>query len=159
MSIYVLYVQSNKENDVMYDLQDKGFTAYVPREKYTYRKGGKWHTEIRVLFDGYVFVELPNINGDNYYVIKNTYGVGNFVSKTTNLSDTEAEYIKGLCNNGNIIETSVGHIENGVLKIDDGFLKQYEHKIVKYSRRQHRATVEITIYGEPYRITCAINIA
>ena len=95
---------------------------------------------------------------DDYYTIRKIHGVGNFVSKTTCLSCTEEEYIIELCRNPDILKVSKGHIENGVLKIDSGYLKRYEHKIVKFSRRQHKAVIEITLYGESHRITCALDI-
>lgn len=53
--IYVIYVQSGSETTVMYSMRELGYTAYVPRELYKYRKKGVWHEEIKPLFDGYIF--------------------------------------------------------------------------------------------------------
>lgn len=156
--IYVIYTSSGSEQAVMYELLDKGYKAYVPRELYSYRKGGRWHDTIRLLFDGYVFVDIAVLTPEIYYDIKSVYCVGGFVSKTTGLSDTESEYIIGLCKNRDIVQPSTGHIVDGHLRIDSGYLQQYENKIVKYSRRQHKAVIEITLYGEPHRITCTVNI-
>lgn len=36
--IYVIYVQSGSETAVMYSMRELGYTAYVPRELYKYRK-------------------------------------------------------------------------------------------------------------------------
>lgn len=36
--IYVIYVQSGSETTVMYSMRELGYTAYVPRELYKYRK-------------------------------------------------------------------------------------------------------------------------
>ncbi len=144
--IYVIYVQSGSETAVMYSMRELGYTAYVPRELYKYRK------------NGYIFFQTDRLTADDYYTIRKIHGVGNFVSKTTCLSCTEEEYIIGLCRNPYILKVSKGHIENGVLKIDSGYLKRYEHKIVKFSRRQHKAVIEITLYGESHRITCAVDI-
>lgn len=155
--IYVLRVRLGDEQAIMYALRDKGYTVYCPREEYTYRKGGKWHKDIRTLFNGYIFIDLPCVDGSNYYDIKSVSGVGHFISKTSCLSPTEAEYITGMCRE-DVLPISTGHIENGNLKLDTGYLKQYEHKIIKYSRRQHKAVAEITLYGEPYRITCTVDI-
>ncbi len=156
--MYVIYVQSGSETAVMYAMRDLGYTAYVPRELHKYRKKGVWNEEIRPLFDGYIFFQTDRLTADDYYTIRKIHGVGNFVSKTTCLSCTEEEYIIGLCRNPDILKVSKGHIENGVLKIDSGYLKRYEHKIVKFSRRQHKAVIEITLYGKPHRITCAVDI-
>ena len=157
--IYVLYVHTGQEQTVMYALADKGYKAYIPRELYVYRKGGKWHEEIKPLFDSYVFLEIPAFSDEAYYDIKTVPGVGKFLSRSMWLSATEEEYIKGLCKNKEILKVSKGHIENGYLKIDSGYLKDYEHKIVKFSKRQHKAVIELTLYGEPHRITCAVDIS
>ena len=47
--IYVIYVLSGSETAVMYSMRELGYTAYVPRELYKYRKKGVWHEEIRPL--------------------------------------------------------------------------------------------------------------
>ena len=156
--IDVLYAKPGEEQAIMHSLQEIGYKSYVPRELHYYRKGGKWHHEIRPLFDGYVFVELDSLSAEDYYRIRAVHGVGNFVSKTTCLSCTEEEYILGLCRNKDWLKASHGHIDNGFLKIDSGYLKDYEHKIVKFSKRQHKAVIELTLYGEPHRITCAVDI-
>lgn len=36
--MYVIYVQSGSETAVMYSMRELGYTAYVPRELYKYRK-------------------------------------------------------------------------------------------------------------------------
>ena len=74
------------------------------------------------------------------------------------LQTTEEEYIRRICNDGADIDISKGYIENGVLKIKSGFLKQLEHKIVRYSKRQHRATVEVTLHGVPHKVVCGVDI-
>ena len=89
--IYVIYVQSGSETTVMYSMRELGYTAYVPRELYKYRKKGVWHEEIKPLFDGYIFFQTDRLTADDYYTIRKIHGVGNFVSKTTCLSCTEEE--------------------------------------------------------------------
>lgn len=73
------------------------------------------------------------------------------------LPEAETAYIKELCEDGEI-GISKGFLENGKLIITEGFLKQHENRIVKYSKRQHRATVELTLYGKAHRIVCGIDI-
>ena len=156
--MYVIYVQTGREDEVLYSLRKTGYTAYVPKRILVQRKNGIYHDIQQILFTGYVFIDAEKITADDYYKIRSINGVGNFLSRTVPLSPTEEEYIKGLCNGGEDIAISKGILINGRLRITEGFLKQYEHKIVKYSRRQHRATVELTLYGEPHRIVCGIDI-
>ena len=64
--IYVIYVQSGSETAVMYSMRELGYTAYVPRELYKYRKKGVWHEEIKPLFDGYIFFQTDRLTADDY---------------------------------------------------------------------------------------------
>lgn len=156
--MFVIYVQTRREDEVLYCLRKAGYTAYVPKRILKQRKNGIYYSIPQILFTGYIFIDAEKITADDYYKIRNIKGVGNFLSRTVHLSPTEEEYIKGLCNNGKEIGISKGILIDGSLRITEGFLKQYEHNIVKYSRRQHRATVELTLYGKPHRIVCGIDI-
>lgn len=156
--MFVVYVQTGRELEVTAALRKKDFTAYAPRRIVRYRKGGVNYCVPEILFDGYVFVDLPVIDSYDYYAIRAVPGVGNFISRSCPISSAEEEYILKLCNNGADIDISKGYIENGVLKIKSGFLKHLEHKIVRYSKRQHRATVEVNVHGVPHRVVCGIDI-
>ena len=115
--IYVIYVQSGSETAVMYSMRELGYTAYVPRELYKYRKKGVWHEEIKPLFDSYIFFQTDRLTADDYYTIRKIHGVGNFVSKTTCLSCTEERiYHRRLCRPIPIYSSQQTHIKNGVLR-------------------------------------------
>lgn len=156
--MYVLYVMGGKEMEIVRALKLRGYTAYAPRELITERRKRAYYHVPRIMFPGYVFLKRDKITAKDYYAICEISGVGNFLNRNIPLSATEEEYIKDLCNNGRDIGISKGILQNGTLRITEGFLKRYEHKIIKYNRRQHRATVELTIYGKPYRIVCGIDI-
>ena len=156
--MYVLYVMGGKEMEIVKALKLRGYTAYVPRRLLNQRKNGCYYRVPEILFPGYVFLQKDKITAEDYYAIRKIDGVGNFLNRNIPLSDTEEEYIKDLCNNGRDIGISKGILQNGILRITEGFLEGYEHKIIRYSRRQHRATVELTIYGKPYRIVCGVDI-
>ncbi len=157
--IYVITVIGGRELDIAATLRKTGYEAYVPRMLKRYRKGKELQYIAEVMFNGYVFINIPyGLNPEDYYKIKNINAVGNFLSRNICLSDTESEYIKNLCNKGEIIGVSKGILDNGFLKITDGWLKNLEHKIVSWSVRQHKATVEITIYGKPHKVVCSIDI-
>lgn len=156
--MFVIYVQTGREDEVLYCLRKTGYTAYVPKRILKQRKKGIYYSIPQILFTGYIFIDAEEITADDYYKIRSINGVGNFLSKTIPLSEAEEKYIKELCNNGKAIGISKGVLENGQLRITEGFLQQHEYRIVKYSRRQHRATVELTLYGKPHRIVCGIDI-
>lgn len=157
--IYVITVIGGKELDTAAALRKMGYEAYVPRMLKRYRKGKELQYIAHVMFDGYVFVNIPyGLNADDYYKIKDINTVGNFLSRNICLSDTESEYIRSLCNHGETIGVSKGVLENNALRITEGWLKEFEHKIVSWSVRQHKATVELTIYGKVHKVVCSVDI-
>lgn len=48
---------------------------------------------------------------------------------------------------------SRGYVAGGALHITDGFLRRFEHRIIRYNKRGKRATADVTIYGRHYEIT------
>lgn len=156
--MFVIYVQTGREDEVLYRLRRLGYSAYVPKRVLKQRRKGVCYQIPQILFTGYVFINRDRILTEDYYKIRSIDGVVNFLSYSFPLSEAEEKYIEGLCNGGEEIGISKGVLADGKLRITEGFLKQYEHKIVEYSRRQHRAIVELTLYGKPHRIVCGIDI-
>ena len=59
--IYVIYVQSGREHDVVATLRDKNINAYAPAHDLLERKGGVWRMVRRMIFPTYVFVNSEGI--------------------------------------------------------------------------------------------------
>ena len=157
--IYVVTTTNGKELEAAIQLRQAWYEAYVPRALHRIRLGKECYYKAEVMFDGYVFVSLPGeLTPEDYYRIREMKLIGNFLSRKAALSNDEEEYIRTLCNNGENVGVSSGYVKGGRLYITDGWLKQFEDKIVRWSARQHKAVVEITIHGEPHRITCTVDI-
>lgn len=156
--IYVLTVLSGNELAAAAALRRSGYTVYAPRAIRRRRSGKESSFTAEILFAGYLFLDVQALSPEDYYKIRNTKAVGNFLSRTSCLSETEAEYIRLLHNRGETIGISRGRIVNGRLRIESGWLKRFEEHIVRWSARQHKAVAEITLYGRPHRITCTADI-
>ena len=68
--IYVIYVQSGREHDVVAALRDKNINAYAPAHDLLERKGGVWRMVRRMIFPTYVFVNSEGITDELYYTVK-----------------------------------------------------------------------------------------
>lgn len=156
--IYVITTIAGKELETAAALRKAGYTVYAPRAVRRRRSGTQSSLTAEILFAGYLFLDVQALSSEDYYKIRDTKAVGNFLSRTSCLSDTEAEYIRILHNRGETIGISKGRIENGQLRIESGWLKRFENHIVRWSARQHKAVAEITLYGKPHRITCTVDI-
>lgn len=154
--MFVLYCQCGREAYIVEQLRLKSISAYSPRRLVTERRRGQWHRREEVLFDGYVFIDHTEFTPELYYTAKSCNGAIRFVSRSQ-LSDTEEEYIRTLCNSGDCIGISRGYVRDGVLHITDGFLKSLEHKIIRFNRRGRRATADVTMYGEHYRVSLTVE--
>ena len=158
--IYVVTAISGKELDAAAMIRRLGYEAYVPRITRRYRKRKECYYTAEVMFDGYVFVYLPECLADSdYYRIRAVRYVGDFLSRKSGLTEKEAEYIRLMCcPGGQSIGVSSGYVTGGVLHITDGWLKRFEDRIVRWSVRQHKATAELTLNGKLHRITCTVDI-
>lgn len=155
--MYVLYVQSGKELQIIEELRRKNITAYCPRQIKAERRRGKWQHVERIIFTGYVFVDVHEITAKLWHIIMKCTGAIRFVSQCA-LPPDEDGYIRKLCNGGDSIDISRGYISGGTLHITSGFLTNLEHEIVKFNRRGKRVTADVTIYGEKHRIVFSIEL-
>ena len=154
--MFVIYVQSGRELEVVAQLAEKGITAYAPRKIVTERCGTLWYNKAYIIFDCYVFIDAADLTPALLSAVKSTYGAVRFVS-SSQLSPTEEEYIRLLCVSGKPAGISRGYVKCGALHITEGFLKDIEHKITRFHRRGRRATAEFTLYGERYKVTFAVE--
>lgn len=154
--MFVVYVQSGRELEVCDQLAAKGITAYAPRKIVRERAGSIWYEKSRIIFDSYIFIDARELTSELWQAVKQCYGALKFVSRSQ-LSPTEEEYIRLLCNSGAPVGLSRGYVKKGALHITGGFLLELEHRIIRFNRRGHRATAEFTIYGERYRVTFSVE--
>ena len=154
--LYVAYVQGGRELTFMEQLKRIGIKAYCPRQMAAERHRGEWIYVERIIFGCYVFVEAEEITPEFWLRVHSCTGFIRFLSRCS-LAPTEEEYIRLLCNNGDCIEVSRGYISNGMLHITDGFLQKLEHRIIRFNRRGKRASADVTMYGEHYKVVFSVE--
>lgn len=154
--MYVLYVQGGKELQIIEELRRKKITAYSPRQIKAERRRGKWQYVERIIFTGYVFIDVSELTAKLWHIIMKCSGAIRFVSLCA-LPESENAYIRKLCNDGNCIDVSRGYVSDGVLHITDGFMTNLDHEIVKFNRRGKRASADVTLYGGKHRIVFSVE--
>lgn len=154
--IYVLQVQTGKELAVRSQLLRDGIAADVPRELIIIRKGGLWSKMIKILFPGYVFVDV-DFSPEIFHKINPVTGVIRFLGQPTPLMEHEAEMIQWLSNGGEVIEPSnVISLEDGQI-VCDGFLAGHEDKIKRLNLRQKKAAVEVRFGGKTHKANLSVE--
>ncbi len=154
--MYVLYVCGGKELQIVEELRFKNITAYCPRQIKAERRRGNWQYVERIIFTGYVFIDVPELTAKLWHDVMKCAGAVRFVSLCA-LPPDEDGYIRKLCNDGNCVGVSRGYISCGTLHITSGFLTNLDHEIVKFNRRGKRASADVTLYGEKHRIVLSVE--
>lgn len=151
--MYVVQVRPQSELKAMVRLRRKGFKALVPQENRLERRQGEWVQRLRILFAGYVFIDLSNMRQEEYYSIKNLDYVLRFLGadQPAQLDEKEAEFIRFLAPSD---FESVGILEAETLEIGSRYkINGYELKAIAINQRQRRATFEMNLAGEEHRVT------
>ncbi|WP_124100898.1 transcription termination/antitermination NusG family protein [Ruminococcus sp. Marseille-P6503] len=145
--IYVLHVQSGKEQEIVRKLGELDIQSFAPTHELLERRNGKWNTVQRIIFPGYVFVSLDKLAQTIYYIVKSVDSVIRFLGQPPEpLRQEEADRLQWIFNAGNMT-VSRGYVKDGRLHITDGILSGREHRIIKYSRRRKRCTLCCEING------------
>lgn len=154
--LYVVHVRGGYELRVMEQLRQKEIAAYSPRQLCAERRRGEWQHIERHIFSGYVFVEIPELTAEAWHKIMGCTGTVRILSSRPLPPDEDA-YITRLCNSGHCISVSRGYVLDGKLHITSGFVKQFEHRIIKFNRRGKRAVADVTIYGKHHKIIFSVE--
>lgn len=154
--IYVLQVQAGKETTVRRLLEQQGVVAYVPRERIEIRKGGLWSKMIKLLFPGYVFVDI-DFDAEMFHKINPVSGVIRFLGLPTPLPQREADIILWLSNGGEIIEPSPLTVDGDKITCR-GFLTGHEDDIKRLNARQKKASVEVRFDGKVHKANIGVEI-
>ena len=145
--IYVLHVQSGKEQDVVRKLAEWNIQSSAPTHDLLERRKGNWNTVSRLIFPGYVFVSLKTVAENIYYIIYTVDGVIRFLGQPPEpLKQQEADRLQWIFKAKNLT-VSRGYIKDGRLHITDGILIGREHCILKYNRHRKRCTLYCEING------------
>ena len=142
--MYVIYCQSGKEMTVVRQLAEKNITAYAPRRLVQERHRRRWVQREVLLFSGYVFLDAE-LTPDIWQAVKFCYGTLRILSRSQ-------------LNDGHALGISRGYVSGGALHIMDGFLKRFQHKIIRFNRRGKRAVADVTIYGRHYEVILGCEI-
>jgi transcription antitermination factor NusG len=158
---YVLQVTTDSEIQTAERLFQDGFRTIAPQELNYIRRGGKWQRELRLLFQGYVFIKL-DYSGAKYHQVRCVSQVIRFLGDSESpsyLIDDEAALIERLSLQPTVLPSTVRFNEDGSYKILKGVLKAFETREIKMNRRQKRAEVVLLIDGQKKKVRFAINEA
>jgi transcriptional antiterminator NusG len=166
MHWYVLRVASNREDQVrdalerkvkIEDLGDRIGRVLVPTQKEKRMRGGRARIYYRKLYPGYVFVEMAtepdgSIAEDVWFMIKDTSGVGDFISsggKPSPMSMSEVEQMLSA-----VIQpedqpalANLKFKKGDKVKIQEGPFENFEGVVDEINSQKGTVRVIVTIFG------------
>lgn len=133
--------------------QFPGLKAVVPSKVRYRRSHGMATEEIVILFPGYVFFECTLKEGireivkhrDIYRIL--TDSEGNWA-----LHGSDKDVAREFISIGGIVGLSKAYYDGEHIKVIDGFLKQYEGKIVRVNHRAKTAQIHVELNGKIFTL-------
>lgn len=154
---YVIHTYSGYEDAVArnlkqriesMDMQDRIFSALVPKEKKVKIRGGKRVTVEEKIYPGYVLVEMV-VTDDSWYVVRNTPHVTGFVGSGTTPVPVNKEEVDLLLNRM-VAEEPRHKIDvavNDPVRVIDGPFRDFDGKISEIDDSRGKVKVLVTIFG------------
>ena len=160
--MYVVQTKTGCELSSGVLLKRLGFNIKIPEKLMSIRRGGIWRLEKKLVFTGYIFLESDkSITEKDYYKVKNTDGVINFIGKgkPQAIRENEIPFINWLWNNGKPIEPARVFVTvDGRKMIMSGPLRKYGGEYASIDIRQRRAKTVISICGIKHKVTLPIEL-
>lgn len=154
---YVVHTYSGYENKVKtnlerriesMDMKDKIFQVVIPTEDIMEIKGGKKVVSPKMVFPGYLLVQME-LDDDSWYVVRNTPGVTSFVgtsARPTPLSDEEVERILHRIKTEKP-KPKTEFVEGQTVKVISGPLADFTGTIAEINLDQSKLKVLVNIFG------------
>jgi transcriptional antiterminator NusG len=161
---YVAHTFSGYENKVKANIekivenrgmQDLIHEVAVPVQEAIEIKNGKTKTIMRKIYPGYVFLHMI-MNGDTWYIVRNTRGVTSFVgpgSKFVPLSDDEVKAM-GIGEQDTIVRLA----EGDCVRVTSGPFAQSIGTVKEVNSKKRTVTVLLSVFGRvsPLELDLAI---
>lgn len=162
---YVIQVRTGTEEEIQRQCEtiiDKSILekSFVPKYEQERKYQGKWHTELKVLFPGYVFL----ISGEKeklFFELKRITGLTKLLGTGETivpLTDEEVNFLLRLGGEEQTVEMSEGIIENERVVVTSGPLKGNEGLIRKIDRHKRKAWLEIEMFGRTVEMQVGLEV-
>lgn len=163
MDWYAIFTMPNKELEVQKWISfffDKSIcTSIVPRRILTERKQGKKYKIEKVMFKGYVFINIE-MNDKYYHKLKDISYVIKILGEDyrySKISEEEMDLILKLTKYSEVIDYSKIYMKNSKVIVKAGPLTGMEGIIKKIDKRKNRATILINCMGEMKKIDLGVE--
>lgn len=148
-----LQCEQNMKDSVL----ERCFIPYYEERK---RIRGRWTTQKKVLFPGYVFVVTGELE-ELFLQLKNVIGLTKLLGTGDDivpLTDKEVDWLRRIGGEEQVVEMSEGVIEGGQVRILSGPLQGMEGCIKKIDRHKRKAWLEVEMFGRMQMVQVGLEI-
>ncbi len=162
---YVIQVRTGTEEEIQRQCEtiiDKSILekSFIPKYEQERKYQGEWHTELKVLFSGYVFL-VSDEKEKLFFELKRIIGLTKLLGTGETivpLTDEEVNFLLRLGGKEQTVEMSEGIIENDRVVVTSGPLKGNEGLIRKIDRHKRKAWLEIEMFGRTVEMQVGLEI-
>ncbi len=139
------------------NLARQGFVTFRPLERQTVVRGGRFVTQTRAFFPGYMFVHYPSDNAP-WSLINSTYGVARLVKFGERPAPVPAQIIgelRAACDEDGAITSSDELAAGAEVEVQSGSFASFVGRIERLAPRD-RALVLIDFMGTQTRVNLPV---
>lgn len=162
---YVVQVRTGTEENIRAqcrrkvspDVLESCFIPYYEEKK---RIRGRWITQRKILFPGYIFAATREIE-KLHMEMKHVLGLSRLLGtgdEIVPLTQDEEDFLRTLGGEEHVVPVSEGVIEGTVVKVYAGPLKGMEGSIRKIDRHKRKAWLEIPLFGRVQQVEVGLEI-
>lgn len=162
---YVIQVRTGQEEkikmqcqkNIASDVLRECFIPYYEEQKHI---KGKWETQKKILFSGYVFLDTEEIM-QLYADLKQVSGLTKLLKtgeEVIPLTEKEMGFLDSFGGQKKIVSVSEGVIEHTKVIVNSGPLVGKEGYIKKIDRHKRKAFLEIPMFGKMQKIQVGLEI-
>ena len=158
--MFVLKVKGGEELTAKKLLEDKGYKILCPRKIKIEQRGSVAREVEKIVFTGYIFLDMSIVSATDYYNIKDTFKVKGFLDSKYNLPISEENYVRALDNDNTPIKKIDIYFDSDNRPVlCDEF--QYENirteNILRINRRNKTITFRFKLYDKERIVTFNYN--
>lgn len=127
----------------------------APRREKLLKVGGVWRTEIKPMFDGYIFAAAPSAEVLEQ-AIKQVSGV--CLASITPLDESAQAWLTSALDSSGVFRASEGRIEQGELTVTREPLQGREAYVRKIDRRKRQALVRLGRGDQAFSFLVALSV-
>lgn len=162
---YVIQVQTGTEERIRLQCENRIpkevlRSCFLPYYEEQRKIQGKWTTQKKLLFPGYVFAVTEQIE-ELYEGLKKIIGTTKLIGTGKEIVPLKEEEVRFLCEFGgeeHVAEMSKGIIEQSKVIITSGPLMGKEGYIRKIDRHKRKAWLEIEMFGRKQTVQAGLEI-